>query len=191
MRRAIVITALAALSLATTGCPKKGGGNAAPDASTKAATSAAPPGSVASTASGAPATSASATAAGEAASYAGSYTLAPAALHIPESKDYAHVKQAKDDPSKLVGPGTLSLSVGADGRVSGEIDSGPAAPATIDGTLVEGEVRGNVRRKTPSDNGLTGTIVAKLAGGQGEGKLSLAEGNAAVLREGAVNLKRK
>jgi hypothetical protein len=189
MRRALAVSALASLAFtALTGCPKKSGGNAAPDASAQAATGVAPAGSpVTATASA----SASAAPVGEAASYAGSYTLAPAALHIPESKDYAHVKQAKDDPSKLVGPGTLSLTVGADGRVRGEIDSGPASPSEIDGSLVDGEVRGIVRRKTPSDNGLTGTLVAKLAGEQGEGKLSLAEGNAALLREGAFTLKRK
>jgi hypothetical protein len=191
MRRAIAITAaMAALLLTNAGCPKKGGGNATPDASAAAPGSGAPAASAAGAGSAAASASAPARA-GDAASYAGSYTLAPAALHIPESKDYAHVKQAKDDPSKFIGAGTLSLTVGADGRVSGEIDSGPASPSEIDGSLVDGEIRGVVRRKAPSDHGLTGTIVAKIAGDHGDGTVSLAEANAAILREGAVSLKRK
>ncbi len=115
--------------------------------------------------------------------FKGSYTAKPATLYIPaDNKDYASVKQAKSDDTKLVGDGTLSLEITAD-RVTGTIDSGPAAPGVIDATLAGDEVRGTVRRKSPEDQGLTGVIVGKLEGGKIAGTLTLAEGNAAILRD--------
>jgi hypothetical protein len=185
MRRAAIVALLLLPS-----CGKKTGG--ASDAAVSMASASAAP--VASSLSAPPSADAgSGTSAGTStsASYAGSYTLAPGVLHIPDSKDYAHVKQAKDDPSKLVGPGTLALSVAGDGRVTGEVETGPAAPALISGTVVEGEIRGFVRRKMPSDDGLTGTIAVKIAGSRGEGTLTLAEANASILREGNVTLTAK
>jgi hypothetical protein len=191
MSRAILLALLLPLTLG--GCSKFGGEKGAPgaDASTPSASASAL--AAPSASASAPRASASAVTgpAASAATYAGTYTVAPATLHIPESKDYAHVKQAKDEPSKMVGNGTLSLSVAADGRVTGEIDSGPAAPALVDGSLVGGEIRGVVLRKAPSDDGLTGTIVAKIGDASVDGKLSLAEANAAIVREGTVSLKKK
>ncbi len=112
-------------------------------------------------------------------------------MYIPDTKDYARVKQAPDDPAKHVGEGTITLAVDAEGIVSGTIDSGPAAPAIVEGRVIDGELRGNVRRKDPADSGLTGTLVATQAGGAVEGKLSLAESSAAVVREGKLSLKKK
>ena len=174
------------------GCPKSGGDaeKTAPPAS--AAPSAdASTGTTASTEAGAAEAPAPAKTTGQAASYEGSYSLAPAKMYIPETKDYARVKQAPDDPAKHVGEGTLTLSVDAEGVVSGTIDSGPAAPAVVDGRVIDGEIRGNVRRKDPADSGLTGTLVATQAAGAVEGKLSLAESSAAVVREGKLSLKKK
>ena len=81
-------------------------------------------------------------------------------------------------------------------RVSGTIDSGPAAPAIIDGSVVDGEIRGNVRRKDPADDGLTGTLVAKIDGdtveypvqvnGKVRGKLTLPRSLAGAALEEAV-----
>lgn len=122
--------------------------------------------------------------------FAGTYSVAPRAMYIPESKDWSSVKQAKDDPSKHVGEGTLSVTVEA-GRVTGTVDTGPASPALLDGTVIEDELRGTVRRKDPKDDGLTGTFIGKLAGDSVTGTLSLAEANAAVVREGKVSLKKK
>jgi hypothetical protein len=190
MRTALSAVGVAMLLLLTA-CPKsrgKGGPDASASASASARSSAgiaAQPASAAAPASAAPSPP------GAASTYAGTYTLAPATYHIAEGKDYAHVKQAKDEPSKLVGNGSLKLSVDPQGRVTGEIDSGPASPAVIDGTLINGEIRGNVRRKTPSDDGLTGTIVAKVDGTNVSGKLVLAEANAAIVRDGPVTLTRK
>lgn len=188
---------LLAVVLALGGCDKsKQEGTAPPSASGATAPPTAASGSAAVRGDAAAATAASAAASegaspAGAATYGGTYTLAPAPYYIADAKDFSHVKQAKDDPSKHVGEGALSLVVDGAGRVTGTIDSGPAAPAVIDGSLMDGEVRGNVRRKSPEDAGLTGTIVAKIGGAAGEGKLSLAEANASIVRAGAVALKKK
>jgi hypothetical protein len=123
--------------------------------------------------------------------FSGTYSLAPAKMYIPESKDWVRVKQATDDPAKLVGDGALSLSVDATGRVSGEIEGGPAAPAVIDGTAIDSEIRAVVRRKDPADGGLTGTFAGTRTAESVTGTLSLAEGNAAIVRAGTFTLKKK
>jgi hypothetical protein len=172
------------------GCPKSGKGNKpAPSASAAAPASA----SVATPASeaGAPTGSSRPGTATASASYQGTYSLSPASIYIGTGKDYASVKQAKDDPSKQVGSGAITLTIAPDGRVSGTVDSGPAAPAVIDGNLMGDEVRGNVRRKAPSDDGLTGTLSGKVSAGGVEGKLALAEANAAIVREGQLSLKKQ
>jgi hypothetical protein len=128
----------------------------------------------------------------EAATYAGKYTAAAAALHIPaDNKDYKGVKQAPDDGSKHVGEGAMTVAVDGAGLVSGEIEAGPAAPAVIEGVLADGEIRARVRRKDPSDNGLTGTLLAKVAGSNVEGTMKLAEANASIVREAKVSLTKK
>jgi hypothetical protein len=99
------------------------------------------------------------------------------------------VKQAKDDPSKHVGDGTMTLAVGSDRRVSGSIDSGPASPAVIEGSIVGSELRGGIRRKDPKDDGLTGTFTANAE--TGAGTMSLADSNGVALREGKLTLKKK
>jgi hypothetical protein len=170
--RALVLPFLVAL----VACSKPTGTGPAPSASVTAAVSA----------SAAPSASASAAPSAHAA-YEGTYTLAPASYYVPEHKDYAGVKQAKDDPAKHVGNGALTLTIEG-GRVSGSIDSGPVSPAIIDGALVDGEIRATVRRKTP-DDGLTGTLTAREK--DGTGALSLAESNAAIVREGKLTLKKK
>lgn len=170
------------VAMAATACDKGGATtSASPEAGTTssaavdAGASAAP-----TTRDAGAATTATATAGG---SFKGSYTAKPAALYIPaDNKDYASVKQAKSDDTTLVGDGTLALAIAGD-RVTGTIDSGPASPAVIDATLAGDEVRGTVRRKTPEDQGLTGVIVGKLEGGKVTGTLTLAEGNAAILRD--------
>ena len=152
--------------------------------------SSAPSGSVVATASAAPKAAASgsaATAASSGAAYAGTYSLTPAAFYIPDTSGWNGVKQVKDDPAKDMGDGAFSLAVDPTGKVTGAIHSGPASPAVIDGQLVGDEIRGNIRRKTPSDDGLTGTIVATPAG---EGKMALADANSAIVREAKLTLKK-
>jgi hypothetical protein len=144
-----------------------------------------------------PASAAEADAAAEAAaanapsSYEGKYTSAPSSLYIPDEKDYASVKQAKDDATKMVGEGAFVLAVDGDGRVSGTIDSGPASPAIIDGVVSAGTVTGTVRRKDPADDGLTGSIVGKIGPEGIDGTMTLSDANASVLREAKFTAKKK
>lgn len=138
----------------------------------------------------APAASASAKPADGKTGWSGPYTLAAGTLSIPsENKDYAGVKQAKDDPSKLMGDGKIELTIEGT-KVTGTIE-GAAGPAVVDGSVVGEEIRGTVRRKDPKDDGLTGTLTAKIAGDSAEGKLSLSEANAAIVREAKIVLKKK
>lgn len=147
--------------------------------------SASPEGSAAPVAKGAAAPN------GAAASYAGTYSAAPAKYYISEAKDWASVKQVKDEPTKHVGDGAITLSIDEGGKVTGTIDSGPAAPAVIDGQRFDGEIRGIVRRKDPKDDGLTGTFRGKESAGTIDGTLALAESNASIVREGKLSLKKK
>lgn len=186
----ILVATTAVLTLA--GCPKSEENKTAPAASGSAAPHVpAASGSAPAPASDAGTASAPAKPAGQAATYAGTYSLAPAPMYIPQAKDWASVKQAKDDPTKHIGDGALSLAVDGNGKVTGTIDSGPAGPGVIDGSVIDGELRGVVRRKDPKDEGLTGTFLGKVSGDAVEGKLSLAEANAAIVREGKFSLKTK
>lgn len=124
-------------------------------------------------------------------SYAGKYTAEPATYFIPSEKDWKGTKQAKDDPEKLVGEGTLSISVDASGAVSGTIDSGPASPAVISGRLDGDSFAATVHRKDPSDEGLYGTATGTRKGKAVEGVLKLSDGRAALLREAKFSAEQK
>lgn len=176
--------AVLAAAIAASGCSKKE--NASGE---RAATGAGD--AMAAVDAAAPEDAATAAAATKAATLAGKYSLSPGTMYIPETKDWSRVKQATDEPSKLVGEGTLTLTIDAEGRVSGTIDSGPAAPAVLDGSLVGDEVRANVRRQTPSDQGLTGTLEGSRSGTRAKGTLSLAESNAAIVRHGTFEVEKK
>lgn len=169
------------------GCGKD---EAKPAGATADAGTSASSGSATTTAGDAGATKAPA-AAGKA-TFAGTYAAKPATLYIPDHKDWAAVKQAKSDDTKLVGEGGLTLEVdAASGVVTGSIESGPAAPAVIDATKSGDEIRGTVRRKDPSDQGLTGVLLATVEGTKVTGKLTLSEANAAMLREAAFSAEKK
>lgn len=140
----------------------------------------------------APSASAAPTAKGAAAKYEGKYTATPGALHIPsDNKDYTGVKQAKDEGTKMVGDGTLTLDVDGEGRVTGTFDSGPAQGSVLDGTVADGNVAGTVRVKTAGDDGLHGSLVGKMAGDSIEGTMKLADSNASVLRDVKFTAKKK
>lgn len=123
--------------------------------------------------------------------FAGTYSVEPAQYYISDAGPYAKVKQAEDEPDKHVGEGKLSLTIALDGKVTGEIESGPAGGAAIDGTLIGDNVHGNVRRKEANEDGLTGTMTATVKGDAVEGKLSLADGSAAIVRSGTLSLAKK
>ncbi|MBX3222172.1 MAG: hypothetical protein KF795_16765 [Labilithrix sp.] len=182
----LAASAVLLLASGLAGCPKSESDGSKAAASASAQASASAP-----TGAEAPDAGAKANTKDQGASFTGSYKLAPGRMYIPDTKDYANVKQVKDDPEKHVGEGTLTLVVDGDGKVTGTVDTGPAAPGLVDGSVIEGEIRGVIRRKDPTDDGLTGTFIATRSSDAVEGKLSLAEANAAVVREGSFSLKAK
>jgi len=126
----------------------------------------------------------------KAVTYAGKYSIAVGKMYVPDQKDWSSVK-FKNDETKLLGDGEMTLAVDGNGRVSGTTEAGPLGASVIDGTSDGTTLTGTVRRKDPSDDGLTGTLVAKITGDALEGTLKLAESNAAVVREGKLDAKAK
>lgn len=115
--------------------------------------------------------------------FEGTYTTTPGTLYIPTGpSEYKMTKQAPDDGG-LLGPGTLSLTVAPDGRVSGASTAGPLGDAVLEGVLEGDRLTASIRRKDPSDDGLTGTLVGTVHDGKLEGSMELANGNAGTLRE--------
>jgi hypothetical protein len=169
---------LFACALLLAGCPKDDPPKA--DASAPIASS-----SISPQASVAPSASASAAKpAGAAAKYEGKYTATAGALYIPsENKDYTGVKQAKDEGTKMVGDGTLTIDLDGEGRLTGAFESGPAQGSLVDGTVADGNITGTVRAKTAGDDALHGSLVGKMAGDSIEGTMKLADSNASVLRD--------
>jgi hypothetical protein len=171
MKRALV---LALALLATAGC-KKDQVPPAPDAAASATASA----------SAAPAPPKDAGSDGKPRHWELTYTISAGTLYIPEAKDWSATKY-KQDESKYLGEGKATISVDAGGRVAGTVDSGPLAPADIAGVVENGTLAATVRRKDPKDNGLTGTMLAKVDGTKAAGEMNLAEANAAVVRVAKV-----
>jgi hypothetical protein len=187
MTRRLVLVLVLGLVPVLAGCPKEDPPK--PDASAPPASS-----SISPQASAAPAADASAAGAGAvaAASYDGKYTATPGTLHIPsDNKDYTGVKQSKDEGTKMVGDGTMTLSVDGSGRVTGTFESGPAQGSVVDGTIADGNVSGTVRVKDPGADGLHGSLVGKMAGDSIEGTMKLADSNASVLRDVKFTAKKK
>jgi len=168
--------------LVAIGCGKKDAPPDAPEAGATVATSAVAPVASAKPEAGAESS---------ASAWSGKYTLAAGTLYIPTDKDWKNAKQAKSDDTKLVGDGTLTMSVDASGRVTGSSDGPPIGDAVIDGHVDGTSFSANVRRKDPSDNGLTGTIFGTITGDKLEATLKLAESNAAVVREGKLTAQKK
>jgi hypothetical protein len=171
---------LLACALVLTGCPKDDAPKA--DASAPSTSSSISPQASAAASTSASTTGAKAT--GGAAKYEGKYTATAGALYIPsDNKDYTGVKQAKDEGTKMVGDGTLTLDLDGEGRLTGAFESGPAESSLIDGTVADGNVAGTVRVKNAREDGLHGSLVGKIAGDTIEGTMKLADSNASVLRD--------
>lgn len=109
------------------------------------------------------------------------YTTEPSTMYIPAEKDWAHTK-FKNEPSKYLGKGTFSLTVEPAGRVSGSSEGGPLGAAVLDGFYDGSTLTANVRRKDPSDEGLTGTLIGTISGDKLDGTMMLADTNAAAVR---------
>jgi len=170
--------------LVLTGCPKKNDEG-------KAEAGAEPSTTAASPADGgdASATTAGATKDG-AAAFKGKYTVAAGTMYVPEAKDWASVKWKNDD-TKLLGDGELSLAIDAAGRVTGSSEGGPLGAAVIEGKSDGQTLAATVRRKDPTDDGLTGTLLATVAGDQIDGTMKLSEFTAAVVRTATFSVTKK
>jgi hypothetical protein len=183
-----------ALAVTLLGCPKSSEGGGAEDAAPKTTASAADA-SAAKPEAGASASAeggAGGAGAAEGASraYAGKYAIAVGSMYVPAGKDYASVK-FKNDDAKLLGDGTIALTIDPKGRVSGTTEGGALGASVVEGSSDGAKLAATVRRKDPTDDGLTGTLVAKIAGDALEGTMNLAEGNAAVVRQGTFTAAKK
>jgi hypothetical protein len=123
-------------------------------------------------------------------SYAGKYSVAVGAMYVPDAKDWSSVK-FKNDDSKMLGDGEMKIEVDPSGRVSGGTEGGPLGASVLDGQSDGTTLTATVRRKDPTDEGLTGTLEAKISGDAIEGTMKLAESNAAVVRVGKLEAKKK
>ena len=114
----------------------------------------------------------------------GSTVSRPGPCTCPTEKDWASVKFKNDDSKharRRRDHARRSTRTGACpagprvGRSARQCSTGPATERLLTATI---------RRKDPADDGLTGTLVAKVAGDALEGTMKLAESNAAVVRVG-------
>ncbi len=195
MTRANTLAALVASMLVLAGCPKskpsdedagfvKGRGNWAPSpAADGGARTGVIPDDTGATDAGAAATTVAA------ASYAGKYSVSAGTMYVPAEKDWASVK-FKNDDSKHLGDGEIKLAVDPTGRVSGGTEAGPLGASVIEGLSEAGVLTATIRRKDPTDDGLTGTLIAKITGDAIEGTMKLAEFNAAVVRTATLTAKK-
>ena len=123
-------------------------------------------------------------------SYAGKYSVALGAMYVPNNKDWSSVK-FKNDETKMLGDGEMSIAIAPSGRVSGGTEGGPLGASVVEGMSSDGGLTATIRRKDPTDDGLTGTLVAKVTADAIEGTMKLAESNAAVVRIGKLDAKKK
>ena len=122
--------------------------------------------------------------------FAGKYVVSAGTMYVPAEKDWASVK-FKNDEAKLLGEGELTLAIDGTGRVSGSTEGGPLGAGILEGSSDGKTLAATLRRKDPSDNGLTGTLVATIVGDALDGTMKLAEFNAAVVRVATFTAKKK
>ena len=127
---------------------------------------------------------------GKSSSFTGKYTVTAGSMYVPDQKDWASVK-FKNDETKMLGEGELTIAIDGSGRVSGGSEAGPLGASILDGTSDGTTVTATIRRKDPADEGLTGTLQARVASDVVEGTMNLAEANAAVVRFARFQAKKK
>lgn len=193
----MLVCATACVALA--GCPKSGSEataeagatGAASSASATSASAAAGDASAAGDGGAGGAGAGAGAAAGASSAFAGKVTVKPAAMYVPEHKDWASVKWKNEETKHLGAESELSLTIDPSGKVSGSTEGGAMGATVIEGTRDGATVTATVRRKDPTDDGLTGTLVAKIAGDKLEGTMRLADANAAAVREGTFSAAKK
>jgi hypothetical protein len=165
-------------------CDARSGGAPAGSASAPAVA----PASAAASASSAPQATATASSApaGATRSWRGTYKSVAAALAVPSDKNKVHWSDSQT--SAGVGEGALTLTVdGASGHVSGSLE-GALGPATVEGAVADGKLTASLRRKDPTDQGFTGTVLGTVSGDHLEGTMNLSLGLATTLRTATFTL---
>jgi hypothetical protein len=192
--RAAFVLAFVLVAGAACGKPSSEGGSGGTTTSASGSSPAgsgaasSPATSAGSFASAAPSAAASAMAGAADASRAwlGSYKSAAAAMTLNDRYKKGHWSDTQSTAGIGEGPMTVAVD-GATGRVTGALD-GPLGPATLDGALVDGTLSATVARKDPTDRGFRGTLVATVAGDHLDGTMSLAPGQAGVVRTATFSL---
>jgi hypothetical protein len=119
----------------------------------------------------------------------GEYDAQPGTLTVPAGAEWKGVKFRGDDAGEALGKGTLKLTIDPDGQAHGEGD-GPFGPFLVAGTSSGDVLTFSVRRKDPSDMGLTGTGRGTLAKDKIEGTIHASKATANVIREATFSLHR-
>lgn len=181
-----------ALSISLVAC------DPAPDragTSTTSKPSAAPPASASASGSawpaGAQATAAPAAAPADplAGTWEGSYNAKKGNVSLPPKvKDKA---LAADDGKASSGAGTIEIVIGPSGELHGK-STGALGACTLVGRVDEGMIRAKMDPEDPrAPSAMTGVLVGKLDGDSIRADLHVAGPDATVVRESAVELKRK
>jgi hypothetical protein len=119
-------------------------------------------------------------------SWRGTYKSAASTLTVPPDSKKTHWSDTQSTAG--IGDGPLALTVdGATGQVTGTVD-GPLGPATVDGVITDGKLAATLRRKDPTDQGFTGTVLGSIAGDHLEGTMNVTLGLAGALRSAAFTL---
>lgn len=186
MKRVALLTLVTSLTAAATvmACSHETATTAASSADSGATTGAAA--SASSTAAAAANTAPAAT--GKARTVNGPYQATKGTFYIPDSSGWSGVKQLGEDDPSGIGAGTLSLQIGADGRVSGKI-TGALGDLTVDGLDRDGELTAQLMPATGAPiTSFTGTLIAKDDGTKVTGTMRLSDGINRLVRVADVKL---
>lgn len=142
-----------------------------------------------STASASPAASAAAETGAIAGTWEGTYDAKKGTVEMPAKvKDKA---RAKDDGKTSTGSGSVTLTISSDGEITGNA-KGALGDATLRGKVEGAMVRASVFPDNPtSPSAMTGVLVGMLKDGAIRAELRVAGPDALIVRESAIELKRK
>jgi hypothetical protein len=119
--------------------------------------------------------------------WTGQYDSQPGTLSVPDGAEWKGVKFRGDDAGEAIGKGNLTITIDPDGQAHGEGD-GPFGPFVVAGTLSENILTFSVRRKDPTDMGLTGTGRGTVTADKLEGTIHASKATANVIREATFSL---
>ncbi|MDI1427852.1 hypothetical protein [Polyangium sorediatum] len=194
--RHCVSTALSLIAcLSLVACEKSGNEGGSPPASSIAPAPAVPSGKTAEVAPSAAAPSPSASAAAPAeppglvGTWEGRYDAKKGEVEMPPKvKDKV---RTKDDGKAAVGPGTLSITIGPDGELKGKT-SGALGVAALSGKVEGDEVRATFfPDDAVSKEAMFGIVQGKRKDDKIIGRIRVASGDASVVREAEIELKKK